>query len=147
MLYPASITGLNAEDGTIQTRLCRRCFDALRQTHANSAKPAARMPSEARANGLWRGPDPTQLACLSYNEAKVINLARIYVSVKRVFLDRASYARTSASEAPLYHQKNVVAKNRRRHSERWACRRQIWHIWWWSSTLEKNASASATIKT
>ena len=67
------------------------------------------MPSEARANGLWRGPDPPEISSLSYNEAKVINLARIYVSVKRVFLDRSSYARTSASEAPLYHQKNVVA--------------------------------------
>ena len=33
----------------------------------------------------------------------------MYVSVKRVFLDRASYAGTSASEAPLYHHKNVVA--------------------------------------
>ena len=41
--------------------------------------------------------------------ARVINLARIYVSVKRVFLDRESYARTSSSEAPFYHQKNVVA--------------------------------------
>ena len=40
---------------------------------------------------------------------QVINLARIYVSVKRVFLDRSSYARTSASETPLYHQNNVVA--------------------------------------
>ena len=67
------------------------------------------MPSEARANGLWRGPDPPEISSLSYNEANVINLARIYVSVKRVFLDRSSYARTSASEAPLYHQKNVVA--------------------------------------
>ena len=52
---------------------------------------------------------PPEISSLSYNEAKVINLARIYVSVKRVFLDRSSYARTSASEAPLYHQKNVVA--------------------------------------
>jgi hypothetical protein len=67
------------------------------------------MPDVARANGLWRGPDPEQLTVLSYTEAKVMNLARIYVSVKRVFLNRGSYAGTSASEAPLYHQKNVVA--------------------------------------
>ena len=39
----------------------------------------------------------------------VINLGRNYVSVKRVFLNRARYARTDASEAPLFHQKNVVA--------------------------------------
>ena len=67
------------------------------------------MPAEARANGLWRGPDPPEIAELTYSEAKVINLARVYVSVKRVFLDRSSYAATTTAEAPLYHQKNVVA--------------------------------------
>jgi hypothetical protein len=67
------------------------------------------MSDVARANGLWHGPDPEEISELSYCEAKVINLARIYVSAKRVFLDCASYARTSAAEAPLYHQKNVVA--------------------------------------
>ena len=39
----------------------------------------------------------------------MINLARVYVSVKRIFLDRGSYARTSDAEAPRYHQNNVVA--------------------------------------
>ena len=63
----------------------------------------------ARANGLWRGPDPEELRRLSYCEAKVINLARVYVRVKRVFLDRSSYAGTYAKEAPRYHQRNVVA--------------------------------------
>ena len=67
------------------------------------------MPPLARANGMWRGPDPAELSQLSYIETKEINLARVYVSVKRIFLDRSSYARTGASEAPLYHQKEVVA--------------------------------------
>ena len=67
------------------------------------------MPEMARANGMWRGKDPEELSTLSYCEAKVINLARVYVSIKRVFLDRSSYARTGAAESPLYHQKNVVA--------------------------------------
>ena len=67
------------------------------------------MPAEARANGAWRGPDPKVLQDLSYTESKVINLARVYVSVKRVFLEGASYAGTSRSESPWYHQKNVVA--------------------------------------
>ena len=66
-------------------------------------------PFYARANGMWRGPDPPELACLSYAETKAINLARVYVSVKRIFLDRGGYARTSKSETPFYHQKNVVA--------------------------------------
>ena len=43
------------------------------------------MPEQARANGLWHGPDPAELSALSYAEAKVINLARVYVSVKRFF--------------------------------------------------------------
>ena len=63
----------------------------------------------ARANGMWRGADPEELSRLSYCEAKVINLARVYVSVKRLSLDRRSYAGTAANEAPLYHQRNVVA--------------------------------------
>ena len=67
------------------------------------------MPDVARASGMWRGPDPKALTDLTHCEAKVINLARVYVSIKRVFLDRSSYAATTAGEAPLYHQKNVVA--------------------------------------
>ena len=63
----------------------------------------------ARANGLWRAPDPPELTRLTYCEAEVINLARVYVSVKRVYLNPGSYAATGASEAPLYHQRNVVA--------------------------------------
>ena len=60
-------------------------------------------------NGMWHGPEPPALEELSYAESKVINLARVYVSVKRVFLDKRSYAGTKDSETPLYHQKNVVA--------------------------------------
>ena len=97
--------GSFGENGTITCSLCRRCREALSHTVGKRQLPAPRMPPEARANGLWRGPDPPELAQLSYTEAKVINLARVYVSVKRVFLDRSSYARTSATEAPLYHQK------------------------------------------
>ena len=51
------------------------------------------MPVHACANGMWRGPDPVELSELTYAECKVINLGRIYVSVKRIFLIRASYAR------------------------------------------------------
>ena len=59
---------------------------------------------------MWHGPDPEELRVLSYAECKVVNLARIYVSVKRVFLDRASHAGASSSAAiPQYHQKDVVA--------------------------------------
>ena len=88
---------------------CLRDLSAVSSDEKNGKKPKAKMPFYARANGLWHGPDPKELKDLSYAEAKVVNLGRIYVSVKRVFLDRGGYARTSTSEAPLYHQKNVVA--------------------------------------
>ena len=96
--------------GAISCLLCKRCAEDLSRVQVGRTKePTVRMPCHARANGMWRGPDPAALQSLSYCETKVINLARIHVSVKRVLMDRASYARTSKSEAPLYHQKNVVA--------------------------------------
>ena len=66
-----------------------------------SRRPDVRMPVLARANGMWRGPDPVELSVLSYTETKVINLARVYVSVKRIFWNRGSYAQSGKSEAPL----------------------------------------------
>ena len=108
MLYRSPTMDITG-NGTINCHLCRRCYECFRRTTGQKQTPSLIMPGEARANGLWRGPDPPELAALSYNEAKVINLARVYVSVKRVFLNRSSYARTSATEAPMYHQKNVVA--------------------------------------
>ena len=99
---------VDSETGVISCYLCKSCLKALSNVDA-FAGSKVHMPMYARANGLWRGPDPPELANLSYAESKVIYLARLYVSVKRVFLNRGSYAATSKSEAPLYHQKNVVA--------------------------------------
>ena len=67
------------------------------------------MPALARANGLWGGPRPVELTDLTYAELRVVQLARLYVSVKRVFLEQASYAATPRSAAPMYHERNVVA--------------------------------------
>ena len=64
----------------------------------------------ARANGLWGGPLPAELECLTYSERKVIQMARCHVCVKRVFLDARSYKRPSGrAELPKFHEKNVVA--------------------------------------
>ena len=110
LLFRTSEMQVESDTGTISCHLCQFCLGALSAVTRDDAKsPKVRMPSQARANGLWHGPDPPELSELSYCESKVINLARIYVSVKRVFLDRGSYASTSRSEAPMYHQKNVVA--------------------------------------
>ena len=68
------------------------------------------MPAQARANGLWGGPVPEALECFTYAERRVVQLARLYVSVKRVFLDAKSYKRFAGhDEVPRYHEKNVVA--------------------------------------
>ena len=83
MLFQSSNLQVDAETGAITCSLCKHCKESLR--HVDRKKAAARMPAHARANGLWHGPDPAVLSDLSYAECKVINLARIYVSVKRVF--------------------------------------------------------------
>ena len=109
LLFQSTSLTTSLENGTITCLLCKTCRAALTRVKTSLKTPDVQMPRDARANGLWRGPDPAALAELSYCEAKVVNLARIYVSVKRVFLSRGSYAPTSVTEAPLYHQKNVVA--------------------------------------
>ena len=101
----------------------RVAFMGLRRKTGQSGEPMARMVAETRANGMWRGPKPPELSGLTYCEGKVMNMARIYVSVKRVFLNRSNLAQTKASEAPTYHQKNVVAFPQRtwtRFCSRWA---------------------------
>ena len=85
---------------------CRKCFSALR---GKSRCPNAVMPRDARANGLWRGPDPPEIAALSFADTKVIQRARLYISIKRVFLNAGSFARTSGDEVSRYHERNVVA--------------------------------------
>ena len=109
LLFQSPELNRNEENGQITCYLCRKCRAALAHRDAKTGQPSPHMPEYARANGLWRGPDPPEICELSYAEAKVINLARVYVSVKRVFLDARSYARTGKSDAPRYHQKNVVA--------------------------------------
>ena len=109
LLYDASCVVTNASTGRINCHLCNKCRASLSGVTGKERKPSVNMPLHARANGMWRGPDPVELSRLTYAECKVINLGRIYVSVKRIFLIRASYARSDASVAPLFHQKNVVA--------------------------------------
>ena len=109
LLYGRTDIASTGKSQGVTCSLCKRCRAAFSRVEREKQKPNVHVPDIARANGLWRGPDPQELSCLSYVESKVINLARIYVSVKRVFLNRGSYAGTSYSETPLYHQKNVVA--------------------------------------
>jgi hypothetical protein len=98
---------------TITCDLCRKCREPLTTLcgghGVESRTPKLKMPALARANGLWRGSDPAELSALTYAEQKVIQMARLYVSVKRVFLNAGSYASCKRDEAPRCHERNVVA--------------------------------------
>ena len=110
MLFASDTLQVQDGNGEISCLLCKHCLAALANVdYVKKPQKMARMPVQARANGLWHGPDPTEISALTYTECKVINLARVYVSVKRIFLDRRSFAATSSNEAPRYHQNNVVA--------------------------------------
>ena len=106
LLYSSSSLTIDSATGTITCQLCKHCCNSFANVEGASGKPKVCMPEMARANGMWRGPDPEVLSCLSYCENKVMNLARLYVSVKRVFLDRRFY---KPGAPTLYHQNNVVA--------------------------------------
>ena len=110
LLFKSAALQVDDRTGAISCSLCENCLQNLAKVDAGGVrKPHVKMPRGARANGLWHGPDPEELQALSYAECKVINMARIYVSVKRIFLERESYAGTSHAETPQYHQRNVVA--------------------------------------
>ena len=72
-------------DGGVSCLLCKRCKNDFSRVQGKKREPAARMPTQARANGMWHGPDVAELMALTYCEAKVINLVRVYVSIKRLF--------------------------------------------------------------
>ena len=92
----------------LDVALCKHCLAGFSRKDANG-KPKLQMPDQARANGFWGGPESEELRVLTYAERKVIQLARVYVSVKRVFLDPRSFAQTARNTTPHYHEKNVVA--------------------------------------
>jgi hypothetical protein len=87
---------------------CAKQFSRL-QGPARKRIPAPRMPIFARANGLWGGPLPSELEALTYTERRIIALARIYVSIKRVHPEGAPHNRDANNFQPLYHEKNVIA--------------------------------------
>ena len=67
----------------IECRLCRKCAQNFRRRDRRG-KPTPTMPYCARARGMWGGPEPQQIAALTFLERRVVQLARVYVCVKRV---------------------------------------------------------------
>ena len=112
MLYiPKKAGATDTDTAGVACDFCKNCaaqFTRLRGS-PESRRPAVRMPLFARANGLWGGPLPEELGVLTYAERRVIALARVYVSIKRVHPEGAPYIRDVSSGQPLYHERNVVA--------------------------------------
>mgnify|MGYP002809608782 CR=1 FL=1 len=112
MLYmPKKVGATDSADAGVVCDFCKNCaaqFTRLRGPKEEQ-RPAVRMPLFARANGLWGGPLPEELGVLTYAERRVIALARVYVSIKRVHPEGAPYIRDVSSGQPLYHERNVVA--------------------------------------
>ena len=67
------------------------------------------MPECARAHGLWGGPEPEVLKRLSYAERKVLRLARVYRTVKRISAHVLPYGRQHPEALPEYSTRNTVA--------------------------------------
>jgi hypothetical protein len=83
-------------------------MDGLGRTKADGA-PATKMPVKARANGLWGGPEPEEIRRLTYAGRRVLRLARLYASIKRVLGKDAPWAKGHGAALPQYSTRNVIA--------------------------------------
>ena len=98
-------------DGSVQDvrcHLCTDCSTAFRHRLQNG-KPLVRMPLVARANGLWQGPEPEVIRNLSYAERRILRLARVYTTVKRVSKGAAIWAKDNEAALPQYTTRNTVS--------------------------------------
>ena len=57
----ASCVVTNASTGRINCHLCNKCRASLSGVRCKERFPSVNMPLHARANGMWRGPDPVEL--------------------------------------------------------------------------------------
>ena len=72
------------------------------------AKP--RMPWNARARGMWRGPDPPSLLRLTWAEKLIVRLARLHINIKKVRgLESSSYKRGLPGIDPYEHSGSAIA--------------------------------------
>ncbi len=92
----------------IACSLCNKCAAALKKRDRRGV-PRPEMPYCARARGLWGGPEPRVIAVLTYLERRVVQLARVYVAVKRVLGKSVPWAKGNVDAMPQYTTKNTVA--------------------------------------
>ena len=67
------------------------------------------MPYCARARGMWGGPEAEAIKALTFTERRVVQLARLYVVVKRVLGKTVPWAKGHTAATPQYSTKNAVA--------------------------------------
>ena len=97
----------NGRSGPLCCRLCSICAAAFRKRNARGA-PSPELPYCCRARGLWGGPEPVEISRLSWVSRRIVNLARVYVSVKRVMRKDAPWASRDERALPQYTTRNVV---------------------------------------
>ena len=86
----------------------QKCATGLRQRN-NKKEPRPRLSPYARPCGLWAGPEPAELRVLTYIERRILNLARVYLTVKRVMVKDAPWGKSDPEALPQYSTNNVVA--------------------------------------
>ena len=99
---------VDAATRVVHCQLCRKCAVDLARKNSKGA-PAPRLPLIARAHGLWGGPEPEVIRVLSYTERRILRLARVYSTIKRVMGQDVPWAGGNVSATPQYTTRNVVA--------------------------------------
>eukprot|EP00973_Karenia_brevis_P015135 2068656-Karenia_brevis.AAC.1 len=96
------MSAIQSNASSLSCPLCRTCCSAL------GACPP-RMPWRARARGMWRGPEPQELAVLSMAERCVIQLARLHICLHRVQSWTDKKFPQCCEVDPYEHSGNMVA--------------------------------------
>ena len=111
LLYFPPKDRISDDAPTIRCRLCRACAAALRRLvgKGKDSAPKPQLSTCARAYGLWGGPEPEELRRLSYLSRRILTLASVYFTLKRVMIKDAVWAKRDTSALPQYSTNNVVA--------------------------------------
>ena len=75
-------------DGALECQLCSSCARPLSRLDATGT-PAPKIPTQACANGLWQGPEPEEIKCLTWAERRVLRLAGVYCTITCLIFDLA----------------------------------------------------------
>ena len=96
---------------SISCDFCIECAQQFFEAHRSSSKESAGTKNAVVCAAQWHvgSPVPSALEARTYTERRIIALARVYVSIKRVHPEGAAYVRDSNNFQPLYHEHNVIA--------------------------------------